>query len=107
MLFHMPPIGGRKMGFDEETIQKVWEKGEVVSNNDPNIWRKDQCGAWIKRTEYGNRNSEYGWEIDHISPEGGDGLSNLRPLQWKNNVDKGEGRLKCPVTAQGIHNIEK
>lgn len=95
------------MGVSEETIQKVWEKGKIVSNNSPDVWRKDQCGAWIKRTEHGNRDSQYGWEIDHISPDGGDSLSNLRPLQWKNNVATGEGRLKCPVTAQGTRNVEK
>ena len=95
------------MSFSEEMVQQEWEKGRSISNNDPNVWRKDQCGAWIKKAEYGNRDSEYGWEIDHINPEGGDNLSNLRPLQWKNNVVTGEGRLKCPVTAEGVHNVEK
>lgn len=95
------------MSWSEEMIQKVWEKGKIVPNNDPSIWRKDECGAWIGRSYYGNRNSEYGWEIDHISPGGPDILSNLRPLQWRNNVDKSSGRLKCNVTAFGKHNIEK
>lgn len=95
------------MANEEEEIQQIWKKGKIVSNNDPEIWRKDQCDAWIKRTEYGNRESEYGWEKDHIDPDGGDDLENLRPLQWKNNVDKSEGRLKCPVTAKGVHNKEK
>lgn len=36
--------------FSEETIQAVWEKAISVSNNDPNIWRQDECKAWIKRT---------------------------------------------------------
>ena len=95
------------MSFSDSIIQKVWEKGRVVPNNDPNIWRKDECGAWIGVRYYGDRNSQYGWEIDHIKPEsqaGGDELSNLRPLQWKNNVSKQNGRLTCPITAIGIHN---
>lgn len=37
------------MSFSEDTIQKVWEKGRIVPNNDPNDWRKDQCEAWIGR----------------------------------------------------------
>ncbi|NPV82768.1 MAG: HNH endonuclease [Candidatus Aminicenantes bacterium] len=94
------------MSWDEETIQKVWERGRVVANNNPAIWRKDECGAWICRQDYGNRNSQYGWEIDHISPGGPDILSNLRPLQWENNVDKRDGRLKCNVTALGTKNIK-
>ena len=98
------------MSFSEDTVQKVWEKGTVVANNDPNIWRQDQCGAWISRRYYGNRDSQYGWEIDHIKPEseGGEGeLSNLRPLQWENNASKQAGRLTCPVTASGNKNVHK
>ncbi len=96
------------MSFSEETIQKVWEKGHVVSNNDPNVYRKDDCKAWIRRNAYGNRDSQYGWEIDHIKPEsegGGDELSNLRPLQWQNNAKKQSGRLGCAVTASGQNNV--
>jgi hypothetical protein len=95
------------MSWTAEMIQAVWEKGQVVSENNPDRWRKDQCGAWIGRDEYGDRTSQYGWEIDHISPGGSDALSNLRPLQWKNNADKSDGRLKCNVAASGSNNIDK
>lgn len=93
--------------FSDDTIQRVWEQGKAVANNDPNIWRKDECGAWMNRQSYGNRNSHYGWEIDHISPGGSDILSNLRPLQWENNVDKSDGRLKCNITASGTDNVTR
>ena len=96
------------MNLTEDIIQKVWEKGTVVSGNDPNVWRKDECKAWIGRQHYGNRDSQYGWEIDHIIPEsegGGDELSNLRPLQWQNNAGKQAGRLKCVVTASDKNNV--
>jgi 5-methylcytosine-specific restriction endonuclease McrA len=95
------------MSFTDYDVQKVWEKGQIVPGNDPNVWRKDECGAWIGRTQYGNRNSQYGWEIDHITPEahgGGDELSNLRPLQWANNANKQDGRLTCPITASDTQN---
>jgi 5-methylcytosine-specific restriction endonuclease McrA len=75
------------MSFSEETIQNVWEKGEIVAKYDANRFRRDRCGAWIRRLGYGAKNSRLGWEIDHITPEsegGGDELSNLRPLQWRN-----------------------
>jgi len=88
------------MSFTDSTIQKVWEKGTIVLGYDPNLWRKDQCSAWINRTVYGNRNSKYGWEIDHITPVsrgGGDELSNLRPLQWENNAARQDDRLVCVV----------
>jgi len=97
------------MGFSEEMIQSVWEKGNIVYGNDPNFWRKDQCGAWIGRTSYGNRDSQYGWEIDHItsvSNGGSDALSNLRPLHWGNNASKQDGRLICSVIASGQNNSQ-
>ena len=97
------------MPFTDEKIQQVWEKGEVVENYDRNTWRKDAAQAWIRRNHYGNRDSQYGWEIDHIHPEsegGVDELSNLRPLQWKNNAAKQAGRIKHAVTSSGNQNID-
>lgn len=87
----------------DEEIQKVWEKGDFIPGKDPKVWRKDQCGAWIKRDMYGDRSdrNNFGWEIDHIKPEakgGEDILSNVRPLQWYNNANRQDGRLTCPVT---------
>ncbi len=95
------------MAFDQATIDSVWRKGAIVNGVDSNEWRKDECGAWIAYNHYGDRNSIYGWEIDHITSQehgGGDELSNLRPLQWQNNASKGSGRLVCVVTAHGNQN---
>ncbi len=98
------------MDFTNEEINNVWEKGSIVSDNNPDEWRKDQCGAWIGFKFYGNRNSQYGWEIDHINPESGGGsnnLANLRPLQWENNANKQAGRLGCAVTSFGNQNVRR
>lgn len=98
------------MAFTDQEISAVWAKGKIVSNNEQNVWRKDECDAWIKRSEHGNRNSTYGWEIDHIKPKdqgGSDNLSNLRPLQWENNAAKSSGRLVCVVTSSGTNNVKK
>jgi hypothetical protein len=96
------------MSFNQETINDVWKKGSVVPGVDECEWRKDQCGAWINYGRYGDRKSEYGWEIDHITPEskgGNSNISNLRPLNWRNNVGKSDGKLVPVVTAKGNKNI--
>lgn len=90
--------------FDESTVNAVWQKGQVVVGYDPNLYRKDSCGAWMTRSQYGNTNSEYGWEIDHIKPSslgGSDGLYNLQPLQWENNRSKSDNwpHWSCKVKA--------
>ena len=96
------------MSFSEDVVEQVWQKATYVSaENEKNGFRKDQCPAWIQRNKYGSRNSTYGWEIDHITPVsrgGTDSVSNLRPLQWENNVATSDGRLSCPVKASGNSN---
>jgi 5-methylcytosine-specific restriction endonuclease McrA len=83
---------------DEISKMAVWAKGKSVEDSkgkqwDPNVWKWDKCGSVMKYSEHGNRDSGHGWEIDHIKPtsKGGiDDLSNLQPLNWKNNQKKGD-----------------
>ena len=91
----------------QEIIQKVWDKGVVVANNDPKHWRQDQCGAWISRSRYGRQQSQFGWEINYIhsqTQKGGQELSNLRPMQWGNNFHKQDGDTVCVLKAEGKEN---
>lgn len=81
------------LSWSESTKRAVWNKGQVISGYSPEEWRRDICGFPMKWDEHGNRQSEYGWEVDHIYPAskgGSDDLSNLQPLYWKNNAEKGD-----------------
>lgn len=94
----------------KEEIEAVWQKATIVPNNNPNVYRQDYAGAWIKRDEYGKR-SEYGWEADHLIPlsQGGTyDLDNLYPLQYENNRKKSDNypKWQTEVSAQGVHNVK-
>ena len=77
----------------EANKKTVWNKGKVIPDFSSDIWRWDKCGQVMKWSEHGNRQSENGWEIDHIDPvsDGGDdNIENLQPLNWNNNADKAD-----------------
>jgi len=89
--------------FDAATIEAVWRKGQAIAGYDPNRYRKDTCGAWMARHEYG-QTSQFGWEVDHVVPVsqgGSDQLANLQPLYWENNRHKADNypNWSCKVRA--------
>lgn len=106
---------------DTEDLKKeVWEKGRVVEGYDPDMYRKDACGAWIIWDKYGVQDNLYGWEIDHVYPKSKLekagfteeqiwNIENLRPLQHQNNASKDDDypSYTAVVTAEGNKNIEE
>lgn len=79
--------------WSEEIKEKLWQKAKEIPHFEPALWRRDICGFAIRYTDFGDRDSMYGWEIDHIYPVamgGNDDLNNLQILNWKNNADKAD-----------------
>lgn len=76
----------------ENVIEEVWQKAYIDANNNPDIFRKDYAGAWIRRDQYGQK-GKYGWEANRMVPSthgGGLETANLVPLHWENDVKKGQ-----------------
>lgn len=76
---------------EEEKKQKIWRKAKPILEYDPNKRRMDDYGNVIRYEEYGKQ-SEFGWEFDHILPQalgGRDEIFNLRPLYWRQNASRG------------------
>lgn len=106
---------------DIEQLKKaVWAKGVTDPAYQEDHVRKDACGAWIVFEHFGDRNSPFGWEIDHVIPaaklcalgipkEKIDYLLNLRPLNWRNNASKGANYPSyiASVKADNDRNIMK
>ena len=64
----------------EDLKRAAWARTSPVSS--ANAWdiRKDCLGNLVRYTDFGNRHSPFGWELDymgHASPE------NLQALNWK------------------------
>lgn len=99
------------MAFSEQIVNEVWRKAKTITDYDPDVWRQDFAGAWIKREMYGTE-TNFGWEIDHLLPivKGGtDNIENLVPLQWKNNRTKSDNfpEFDTAVSSDSNHYIEK
>ncbi len=108
------------MKITEELKKEVWAKGIAVEEYPEDKVRKDACGAFMLYEKFGNRQSPYGWEIDHICPisileglnissDDIDNIVNLRPMNWENNNSKGDDypSYSSVVTAGEDCNIRK
>lgn len=108
------------MEYSEEEKRYYWGLTNEVDGENPDEVRRDASGAIIHYREYKDRDSDYGWEIDHIYPKSllleanvpeeliNDPI-NLRAMNWKNNVSKGSDypRYTTVVKAVGRVNINK
>ena len=79
--------------FSKTQKQRAFSKAQEIPGKDPGLWRRDAKGNVICYPAYGDPNSEFGWDIDHIQPLARGGTndpSNLRALHIKANRLKGD-----------------
>lgn len=92
---------------DPSTRLAVWCKAAIIPGHEQNAsWmRRDSEGSIMLFSEYGNCKSEYGWQIDHILPRakgGSNRLSNLQPLNWRNNLRKSDAVPTIPLRPRSL-----
>jgi hypothetical protein len=87
------------MDFNDEMVQAVWEQARAMPDRDADVWRKDQCGAWLQREQYENDRSEYGWRILKVVAGRGSGVDQLQAFHCGNGFDIASGKAQCHVTA--------
>ena len=85
----------------DKLIKSVWESSRQVEYRNPDVWRQDFAGAWIRRDQYGVKKPK--------SMGGDDSLENLQALHWENNISKGDeySEVETCVTSEGLENIYK
>src|SRR5258706_437837 len=79
----------------EDLKRAAWARTSPVGGQQKNAWefRKDCLGNLVRFTDFGNRHSPFGWELDHIVPRangGGTDSQNLQALHWRANAARGE-----------------
>lgn len=84
---------------NRELIDAVWQHGRVMPEADPEQWRQDACGAWMRREHFGRDDSDFGWKVQSVVPGGAETPETLRPFQWRNGYDVENGSLRRKVTA--------
>jgi hypothetical protein len=79
----------------EEIKRAAWARTSPVSAAQLNAWefRKDCLGNLVRFSDYGNRHSPFGWELDWIVPRvngGSNDPDNLQALHWRATAARGE-----------------
>ena len=97
------------MKLSDQLIQQVWEKGRASTEISADLWREDECGAWISRGDYCKTDSDFGWKIVNVTSGAPDMPENLRPFHHRNGYDVANRKVKRQVTADrtGLATFER
>jgi hypothetical protein len=87
------------MDWTREVADSLWAHGRAMPDADPSTWRQDACGAWIRRSQFGHEQAEFGWTIVNVSAGAPDTAEHLRPFHWQNRFDRASNTPHCRTTA--------
>ena len=74
------------------SIKEIFNKLKPTMGYPENI-RKDTFGKWIDFYDYGDKDKDTGWDVDHVKPKTifphlEDDFENLQALNWRDNIRK-------------------
>ena len=81
-------LGEIKMKITKDNAMKLWNEKHGKETK-----VRDSKGREILKAAYGQKGSEYGWDIDHIVPKGKGGTGkkdNLQIVHIETNQEKGD-----------------
>lgn len=84
------------MAFSKSNKDKVWSKAKPVRSKNQAKYGQAPYGNELHYDSYG-KDSEKGWEIDHLKPSakgGSDAIWNLQALKTSVNREKGDSLVK-------------
>ncbi|WP_342218439.1 hypothetical protein [Spiroplasma endosymbiont of Amphimallon solstitiale] len=101
-----------------QQIEEVWNKGEIIDDYNPQLYRKDYAGGlmfknnFISNVKLNDDPKSYNWTIIHQRPlfhGGTSDISNLQPMNNTNAITKGNNypRWKTAITFNGKQNFLK
>jgi len=77
-------------------VQNTWDNAPKVRGKDPELYRRDAYENVLYRHSHG-KDTQMGWNIDHIKPQskgGSDNPRNLQILQSAKNKSLGNSTKK-------------
>lgn len=80
----------------KEQKEKAWNNAKRIRGKDPDLYRQDPYGNEMYKHSYG-KDSDAGWEVDHIKPKsrgGSNSTYNQQALNTSVNRGKGDSLIK-------------
>ena len=91
-----------RMAMLEDLKRAAWARTNPV-NNQPYGWefRKDCLGNLIRYSDFGNRQSPFGWELEQPGLRAGSPApENVQALHWKANTGRPEPQMRLVTVAE-------